>query len=54
MKKLVKVEEVKVHYPIIVNLYRVSMLVHVSEENIKIEFLDMNGTKTNADYIYTP
>ena len=54
MKKLVKAEEAKVHYPIIANSHRESMLVHVSEENIKIEFLDMNGTKTNADYIYTP
>lgn len=52
LKKMVTAEDAKAFCPVVVNSHRDAMLVHISEENIKIEFFDMVGKKKLNDFIY--
>ena len=52
--RAVNAEDGKVHYPTVVNSHKEVMFVHISEENIKLEFFDMAGKKSQPDVVYKP
>jgi predicted phosphohydrolase len=54
LMRAVNAEDGKVHYPTVVNSHKEAMFVHISEENIKLEFFDMTGKKSQPDFVYKP
>jgi len=52
LKKVIKPEDSKAYYPIVINSNEEAMLVHLTEENIKIEFFDTTGKKSQPDFFY--
>lgn len=53
LMRAVNAEDGKVHYPTVVNSHKEAMFVHISEENIKLEFFDMADKKSQPDFVYT-